>query len=177
MIIKGHVCAGGDRVAAHLLRTDTNERVKVLEVRGTTSENLFGSFREMEAVASGTRCKRSLYHASINTRADEVMTAEQRDRSIEALEEKLGFEGQPRAIVMHEKYGREHYHIVWSRIDVDRMVALRVDHNYRKHEEVARALEREFGHARVQGAHAERDGVARPDRTPDRKEMAQIERG
>src|SRR5271154_5361585 len=49
-------------------------------------------------------------------------------------------------------------------------------HNYRKHEEVARTLERRFGHDRVQGAHAERDGVERPDRTPSRAELRQEER-
>jgi hypothetical protein len=49
-------------------------------------------------------------------------------------------------------------------------------HNYRKHEEVARDLERRFGHDRVQGAHHERDGVERPDRTPSRAELRQEER-
>ena len=61
-------------------------------------------------------------------------------------------------VVVHEKEGREHCHIVWSRIDLDRMAAISDSHNYRKHEEVARELEREFGHERVQGAHVERDG-------------------
>jgi hypothetical protein len=49
-------------------------------------------------------------------------------------------------------------------------------HNYRKHEEVARDLERRFGHDRVQGAHHERDGIERPDRTPSRAELQQQER-
>ncbi len=181
MVIKGYACGNGKRVAAHLLRTDTNERVSVLEVRGTTSENLFGAFGEMEAVAAGTRCMKPLYHASINTRVDERLTPEQVFQSVDALEEALGFTGQPRAIVMHVKNGREHYHIVWSRTDIEHMRALRIDHNYRTHEIVARQLEKEFGHERVQGAHVERDGpdgkVPRPERTPNRKEMAQVERG
>jgi hypothetical protein len=177
LVIKGYSCKNGQKVAAHLLRTDTNERVNVLEVRGTVSENLFSAFREVEAVAAGTRCTKPLYHASINTRADEVMTGDQRDHAINTLEEALGFGGQPRAVVQHVKNGREHYHIVWSRIDVENMRALRADFNYRTHEEVSRQLEREFGHERVQGAHVERDGVERPERTPNRKEMAQIERG
>lgn len=77
---------------------------------------------------------------------------------------------------MHEKLGREHIHIVWSRIDLERMRSVSDSHNYRKHEEVARDLERRFGHERVQGAHAERDGVGRPDRTPSRAELRQEER-
>src|SRR6185437_15994206 len=84
--------------------------------------------------------------------------------------------GQARLVIVHEKEGREHCHIVWSRIDLDRMTAISDSHNYRKHEEVARALEREFGHQRVQGAHLEREGKERPERTPSHAEMLQAER-
>ncbi len=125
----------------------------------------------------GTRTTKPFYHASINTRADERLTDEQRAHAIDRLEEKLGLSGQPRVVVVHEKEGREHCHIVWSRIDLERMRAISDSHNYRKHEEVARDLERQFGHERVQGAHAERDGKDRPDRTPSHAEMLQAERG
>jgi hypothetical protein len=56
------------------------------------------------------------------------------------------------------------------------MRAVPDSHNYRKHEEASRDLERRFGHERVQGAHAERIGKARPDRTPSRAELRQQER-
>ena len=69
-------------------------------------------------------------------------------------------------MVVHEKKDREHFHIVWSRIDLDTMRTISDSHNYRKHEIVARELERDFGHERVQGAHIERDGKPRPERTP-----------
>lgn len=42
---------------------------------------------------------------------------------IERIEGKLGLEGQPRAIVFHEKEGRRHAHCVWSRIDAETMTA------------------------------------------------------
>jgi hypothetical protein len=67
-------------------------------------------------------------------------------------------------------------HVVWSRIDLDKMTAISDSHNFRRHEIVARELEREFGHARVQGVHVERDGQPRPDRTPSHAEMQQAER-
>ena len=41
---------------------------------------------------------------------------------------------------------------------------------------VARDLERRFGHDRVQGAHHERAGVERPDRSPSRAELRQEEK-
>ena len=74
------------------------------------------------------------------------------------------------------RQGRTHRHFVVSRTDVEHNRAIRADHNYRKHEEVARELERQFGHERVQGAHVERDGKERPDRTPSYAEMQQAKR-
>ena len=65
---------------------------------------------------------------------------------------------------------------MWSRIDLERMAAISDSHNYRKHEQVARDLEREFGHERVQGAHVEREGKPRPERTPSHAEMLQADR-
>jgi hypothetical protein len=158
------------------MRTDTNERAEVKEIRGVVAQDLSGALREMEAVAAGARTNKPFYHGSINTRADERLTDEQRMYAIDKLEAALGLTGQPRVVVVHEKKDREHFHIVWSRIDLDRMAAISDSHNFRKHEEVARDLEREFGHERVQGAHVERDGKPRPERTPSHREMLQAER-
>jgi hypothetical protein len=104
------------------------------------------------------------------------LTPEQRMEAIDALEEKMGLTGHSRVVVMHEKLGREHIHVVWSRIDLQEMKSVSDSHNYRKHEEVSRDLERRFGHDRVQGAHHEREGIERPDRTPSRAELRQEER-
>jgi hypothetical protein len=187
MVIKGKSVKGGARrLAAHLSRSDTNERVEVKELRGVAAEDLRGALLEMEVVGSGSRSQRVFYHASISTRADERLTDEQRMRAIDRLEEELGLTGQPRVVVVHEKIGhdeqgrdtasREHCHVVWSRIDQEHMTAISDSHNYRKHELVARELEREFGHERVQGVHIERDGAERPKRTPSHAEMLQAER-
>jgi Relaxase/Mobilisation nuclease domain len=176
VIIKGDSVGGADRLATHLSRADTNERVEVKELRGVAAESLRGALREIEAVASGARTTKPFYHASINTEAHERLSDGQRTHAIDTLEAKLGLTGQPRVVVVHEKKEREHCHIVWSRIDLDRMAAISDSHNYRRHEEVARQLEREFGHARVQGAHVEREGRPRPERTPSHAEMLQSER-
>ena len=148
----------------------------MLETRGTVAQDLRGALVEMDAYAAGTRCEKSLYHAAISPEPPHRLTPEQRAEAIDALEEKLGLTGHARVVVMHEKLGREHIHVVWSRIDLDKMKSVSDSHNYRKHEEVARDLERRFGHERVQGAHHERDGVERPDRTPSRAELRQEER-
>ena len=176
MVIKGGARRGAIELAAHLQRTDTNERAELKELRGVAAQDLEGALREMEAVGSGTRSKRPLYHASINTRADELLTPEQWTQAIDRLERELGLTDQPRAVVAHVKEGRAHVHVAWSRIDLETMTAIPDSHNYRKHEAVARELEREFGHERVQGAHVERDGQERPERTPSHGEMQQAER-
>jgi hypothetical protein len=177
MVIKGKSVAGATRLDAHLKRTDTNEEMRVLELRDVAADDLRGALKEMEAIASACpNCEKPFYHASINTRAEERMTPEQRGQAIDRLEKELGLTGQPRVVVLHEKKDREHIHIVWSRIDLERMRVISDSHNYRKHEIVARELEREFGHKRVQGAHIERDGQPRPERTPSHKEHQQAER-
>jgi hypothetical protein len=145
-------------------------------VRGTVAADVPGAVREMDAVSLCTRCSKPLYHASLNTPITERLTPEQRSIAIDRLERELGFEGQARVVVVHEKQGREHTHIVWSRTDFEHERAIRIDHNFRKHELVARELEREFGHVRIQGAHIEREGRARPKRTPSRYEMHQAAR-
>jgi hypothetical protein len=176
VIIKGKSCGGARRLGIHLTRLDTNERFDVKEIRGVVSDNLYAALREIEAVAAGAMTTKPFYHASINTRGDERLTDEQRAYAIDKLESALGLTGQPRVVVVHEKKDREHCHIVWSRIDLDRMAAHSDSHNFRKHEKVARALEKEFGLERVQGAHVERDGKPRPERTPSHREMLQAER-
>jgi hypothetical protein len=176
VIIKGTSCAGAGRLAVHLTRTDTNERVEVREIRGVTAEDLRAALLEMEAVGAGVRAKQIFYHGSINPEPGEWMTEEQRAYAIDRLEKEMGLTGQPRIVVVHEKKDREHTHIVWSRIDLDRMAMVSDSNDYYQHEVVARALEREFGFKRVQGALIERDGKERPERTPSHREMLQAER-
>ena len=148
-------------------------------MRGVAAKDLRGALQEMEeAAAACPNCRKPLYHASINTRAGERLNDTQRMQAIDRLERELGLTGQPRVVVVHEKkdrqrHDREHCHVVWSRIDLARLRAISDSHNYRKHELVARELERAFGHERVQGAHIEREGRARPKRTPSHAEMQQ----
>jgi hypothetical protein len=176
VIIKGKSRGNGAQLGKYLVTQGKNERIRVVEVRGVVAEDVPGAVYEMDALSLGARTDKGLYHAQINWRAEERLTDEQRAIAVDRLEEKLGLTGQPRVVVVHEKEGREHCHVVWSRIDLDRMAAISDSHNYRKHEEVARALEKEFGHERVQGAHAERDAKQRPDRTPSHAEMLQADR-
>lgn len=57
MILKGSQRGGARQLATHLLRTDENDHVEVVSLRGFVSGDLRGALREAEAVARGTRCK------------------------------------------------------------------------------------------------------------------------
>jgi hypothetical protein len=179
VVIKGGSAAGGARLAKHLENTDSNERMEVLELRGVAAKDLRGALQEIEeAAAACPNCRKPFYHASINTRAGERLNDTERMQAIDRLERELGLTGQPRVVVVHEKkdrqhHDREHCHVVWSRIDLARLRTISDSHNYRKHELVARELERAFGHERVQGAHIGREGRPRPKRTPSHAEMQQ----
>lgn len=176
MIVKGGSRAGAADLAKHLLRRDTNEQVELVETRGTIASDLLGALAEMEAVSAGTRCRRPLYHANIDPDARYAMSGKQWADSVDALEARLGLSGHARVVVRHVKNGRAHMHVVWSRIDIDRMQAVSDSWNYRAHEEVARELERRFGHEHVQGVHIGRDGAQRSVRTPSADEMQQAAR-
>lgn len=176
MIINGGSRAGGRNIARHLSRTDTNEVAQLVQITGTAANDLDGALREMEAVAAGTRCKYPLYHANIDPPPGATLTPEQWRRSVDLLGERLGLGDQPRAVVRHIKHGREHVHVVWSRIDADHMRAISDSHNYKIHEQVARQLEREFGLERVEGVHTGDRDQGRPVAEITQAEQQQAER-
>jgi hypothetical protein len=63
---QGISLSGGQRHAAHLLRTDENEHVAVQEVRGFVASDLRGAFKEAESVARGTKCKQHLFSCAFS---------------------------------------------------------------------------------------------------------------
>ncbi|PZR82614.1 MAG: hypothetical protein DI537_36345 [Stutzerimonas stutzeri] len=162
MIIKGGSRAGPRQLAAHLQRTDTNERMEVLELHSGL-DDLAATFRDWQTLSEGTRGKKGLYHVNIDPDARYEMTPQQWARAVEVLEQELGLDGQPRAVVLHEKKGRQHIHIVWARTDLETMTMRSDSNNYLAHERASLKLEREFGHEHVPGKHAKRDRAKQPE--------------
>jgi hypothetical protein len=157
MILKGSQRSGARQLAVHLLNVRDNEHVEVHEIRGFASDDLASAFREAEAVSRGTRAKQFLFSLSLNPPPRERVSIEQFERAVEAAERKLGLEGQPRAIVFHEKEGRRHAHVVWSRIDVAQMKAINLPYFKRRLQEVSRELYREHGWTMPRGLIASRE--------------------
>jgi len=145
MIINGGSRCNARFFARHLSNEDENERVTLCDIRYLAAQNVTDALHEMEVVAIGTFCKNFFYHANINPLDTEHLTAEQWDYAADLLEKNLGLENNARFIVEHRKRGRTHRHVIWSRIDVRRMRAVTMMHDYAKHQAVARELERAFG--------------------------------
>jgi hypothetical protein len=124
MILKGAQRGGARQLAAHLLNTRDNDHVTVEDLRGFISDDLHGAMEEAHAIARGTRCRQSVFSLSLNPPKDGNASLEDLRAAADRAEQALGLEGQPRAFVVHEKNGRRHAHVVWSRIDADEMKAV-----------------------------------------------------
>ena len=138
---------GGQDLATHLLNARDNEIVRVFQVRGAISENLHLVFQEWEIQAHAlTRCREYLYSMSINPDpAQGPLTQDQYMDYIERAEAELGLSTQPRVIVFHEKFGREHCHVVWSRVDAENGRAVHLAYDHDKLMRVTRAFARDHG--------------------------------
>ncbi len=144
MILVGNQRGGAKNLALHLLKPE-NDHVEVHELRGFASDNLTGALNESYAISRGTRCKQFLYSLSINPPPREQVSTADFEKTIERAETELGLTDQPRAIVFHEKEGRRHAHVVWSRIKVDEMRAVQLSHDRLKLTGLSRELYREHG--------------------------------
>lgn len=142
MILFASQRSGASELAAHLLNGDDNDHVTLHEVRGFIADTLEGAFREIEAISKGTRCKQFLFSLSLNPPEYADVPVEDFEAAIDEIERKLGLLDQPRVIVFHEKNGRRHCHVVWSRLmfseHTKRMIAIRMSHFKQKLMDVSR---------------------------------------
>ncbi|WP_299587629.1 AAA family ATPase [uncultured Tateyamaria sp.] len=165
MILKGSQRGSGAQLAAHLLNADDNEHIEVHQLRGFLADDLTGAFAEIEAVASGTKCRQPFFSVSINPPAEGSATLTDKDfrAAVHRIERAHGLQGHPRAIVFHEKQGRRHAHVVWSRINAQTMTAKNLSHFKRKLMAVSQELFLEHGFELPDGfkdpAHASLDRV------------------
>jgi Relaxase/Mobilisation nuclease domain len=170
IIINGGSYRAGGWWGKHLQNGEKNERVQVVEFLGLTAETVPTAFREMEGVAAGTKCRNYFYQANINPREDEKLTPAQWREAIDTLEKNLGLAGQPRFVIEHEKKGRVHRHVIWSRVDADRMVAISDSLTAAIHERTSRELEIKFDLERGLSILTPNRDFERPERRPQKNE-------
>jgi hypothetical protein len=170
MIPKGNQRGGGQQLATHLLNAFDNERIELADMRGAIAPDLHGAFAEWQAQSKATDCRKYLYSMSVNPdHRQRDFSREDYLEFINRTEKKLGLANQPRAVVFHEKNGREHCHVVWSRIDTDRMAAVQMSHDRQKLRTVAQDYARDHGltlpdsMTRNRGAERYKDRAKRED--------------
>ena len=144
MILIGNQRGGAKDLALHLLK-DENEHVEVFEVRGFVSDDLIEAMDEAYAVSRGTKCSQFLFSLSLNPPETERIETPEYLTAIERIEKQFGLGDQPRAIVFHEKQGRRHAHVVWSRIDTNEMKAVQLSFTKNRLKEISRDLFIEHG--------------------------------
>ncbi|MFP7673719.1 relaxase/mobilization nuclease domain-containing protein [Marivita sp. S0852] len=145
MILKASQRSGGLKLAAHLLNDRDNDHVEVHDLRGFTANDLHGAFQEADAISKGTRCQQYLFSLSLSPPETEKVSVADFEKAIDRIEECLGLSDQARAIVLHEKDGRRHAHVVWSRIDVMEMKAIKLPFYKTRLNEVSKDLFLEHG--------------------------------
>jgi hypothetical protein len=120
MIIKSHIRGGFRDAAAYLKEQGKNEYTRLVEMSDPHVKNLDEAFQAMWAVSDGTKVKKPLHHVSINPPKDERLTDRQVRRICERLEERYGYaHGEhQRVIVEHIKDGRQHFHVMWNRVNL-----------------------------------------------------------
>ncbi len=137
---------GGNDLATHLQNEAENEQVEVAHIRGAVAHDLHGAFAEWELQADClTKCQNYLYSLSINPwdKINGPMSRDQYMDYIGRVEDSLGLADQPRAVVFHHKNGREHAHVVWSRIDADEGKAIQMSFDHQKLMMVTREFARD----------------------------------
>ena len=117
-----------------------NDHVELIGQTGFLAEDLHGALHEAYAISKATRCKQFLFSCSLNPPEGVVVTDAGFQDAANRVAEKLGLSDQPRSLVIHEKNGRRHAHVVFSRIDADSMTAINLPHFKTKLRDVSREL-------------------------------------
>ena len=140
MILKARERGNAPQLASYLMDQRDNEHVELHEVRGFISDDLKQAFSETHAIAQGTRCENYMFSMSFNPPEGAHVSTDDFEKAIDQVEETLGLKDQPRAVIFHEKDGRRHAHVAWSRIDTDQMRSINISHYKNKLRDVSREL-------------------------------------
>ena len=174
MILEGNARGFGAELARHLLNVVENDHVSVHALTDFATGDLTEALAEAEAISCATQCQKYLFSLSLNPPKDVDVPVEVFEAAIARIEQRLGLNGQPRAIVFHEKNGRRHAHCVWSRIDGTQLKAINLPHYKRKLTTLSREIFLEHGWEMPPGLAASRD---RDPNAYSRDEAQQAKRG
>lgn len=157
MILKGRSRGHGSQLARYLFHVK-NEEVQVMDLRGTcasekTKEGLLDALKEFDEYGKLTQGAKTIFHLAIAPSDLDRMDPVKWQYAVTKAEEALGLQGQPRAVVMHEYEGKEHLHVVWSRVDLESHKVLSDSFTNLKLCNAARDIEMELGLQKLPDIH------------------------
>ena len=149
MILKGTQRGHGANLATHLLNTRDNDHVDVIQLRGVAADDLHGALLEIEATAHGTKCQQPFFQVIVNPPETANLTRAQFMAAFDKIDRDMGFTDHARVIVFHEKQGREHAHVIYSRIYVSETYEIGAKVGQARPEPVVKARNMDFFKARL----------------------------
>jgi hypothetical protein len=123
VILKGRSRGHGSQLARYLF-AEKNDAVKVLELRGACAHELnqnglVDALKEFDEYGKLTQGQKTIFHLAIAPSELDRMDTSKWQHAVTTAEKALGFEDQPRAVVMHHFEGKDHLHVAWSRVDLE----------------------------------------------------------
>ena len=146
-----------DGLEAHLLRTDTNETVRIRHDLFRGADDLHAALRLMDAIArTNPRVVRSFVHVVISPHRE--MTEADLAEALAMVEAEHGLSSVLRAVMEHLKGLRAtHVHVVYPVVDPATGEAARSHNNFERDELVSRRLEYLFGERVTPGPRIEQN--------------------
>ena len=145
IIVKGAARTDGAQLGRYLLSQGGNSSTSLVGMSGMSGRDLPHALAMAQAAAEQGRGEKPFWHAQINPAEGVCLTREQQLVAVGILERHLGLQGQPRVVVAHEKNGREHIHVVWSRYDARTGRLVRDDFTKRRNVAAAAEIATRFG--------------------------------
>lgn len=146
---KGKIRGSGAQLARYVTTGKDGELVQVVDARGWRDfgKDPVAAFDRMEQwAAEHTESRKPFFHGHIRLAPGERLTDPQWMDSLDRMEKRLGFEGQPRIVSFHiePESGEKHLHVAWFRGDLENECAIDPGLYKNKLVQLSRTLEREF---------------------------------
>jgi len=122
------------------MNADDNDHLEVHAVVGFLGDTVAEAFDEIESISEGTRCHQPFFSASLSPPPEERPETATFEDAIERLAQANGLQNQPHVVIFHEKDGRRHAHVVFSRIDAQSMTAINLPHFKNRMQKLSREL-------------------------------------
>jgi hypothetical protein len=157
MILKGRCRGHGSQLARYLFH-EKNDSIAVLDLRGTCAHDLnrnglIDAMKEFDEYGKLTQGEKTIFHLAIAPSDYDRMDSGKWKYAVAKAEEALGLEGQPRAVVMHTYEGKDHLHVAWSRVDLEKHTLKSDSFTNLKLCNAARDIELELGLSKLPDIH------------------------